>query len=145
MYLELSAGRLSICGERSVRLRPEAVAWINLGKLLMSAVKPPSDRAGRLVEGWADYRRRQRIARLMSIAFIPLAALIALAVEAVTRTDRFISLFVVPLGVLVFGAWSWFVLFRCPNCGRHFHITESWRLTGGRRCPHCGLERYQAD
>jgi hypothetical protein len=111
----------------------------------MSAGNQSTDRARRLAEGWADYRRRQWIAGLMSIAFIPLAVSIALVIEAETRSDRFIALFVMPLGALVFAAWSWFVFFRCPNCGRRFHITGSWRLTGGRRCPHCGLERYQAD
>jgi hypothetical protein len=111
----------------------------------MSAVNQPINRARRLTDGWADYRRRQRTAGLMTIALIPIAILIGLGIEAVTRSDRLIGLCVAPLGALMFGTWCWFVLFRCPNCSRHFHITESWRLTSGRRCPHCGLERYQVE
>jgi DNA-directed RNA polymerase subunit RPC12/RpoP len=125
--------------------QPEAVVWIKSRKVRMGAVKSQADRTRRLTKGWMDYRRRQWIAGLISIAFIPLAAAMAVAIEAVTRSDRFVVLFAMPLGVLVLGAWSWFVFFRCPNCGQHFHITESWRLTVGRRCPHCGLERYRVD
>jgi DNA-directed RNA polymerase subunit RPC12/RpoP len=111
----------------------------------MSAVNQPADRARCLAEGWADYRRRQWAAGLTSIGCIPLAMLIGLGIETLKRSDRLVALFVLPLAILTFGAWSRFVLFRCPNCGRHFHITESWRLTSGRKCPHCGLARYQAD
>jgi DNA-directed RNA polymerase subunit RPC12/RpoP len=111
----------------------------------MSAVNQPADRARRLAEGWADYRRRQWTAGLTFIGFIPLAVLIGLSIETLTWSDKLVVVFVVPLATLMFGTWSRFVLFRCPNCGRHFHITESWRLTSGRQCPHCGLARYQAN
>lgn len=111
----------------------------------MDAGSQSTDRVRRLVQGWADYRRRQRTAALMSIGFIPMTALIVLGVETLTRSDGLITPFVAPLAVVVLGTWCWFVLFRCPNCSRHFHVTISWHLTSGRRCPHCGLERYQAD
>lgn len=109
----------------------------------MRVVNPSVDKTQHLTNGWADYRRRQWVAGLMTIGFIPLAALIGLDIESLTRSDRLIAPFVAPLAIIMFGAWSWFVLFRCPNCRRHFHVTDAWRLTNGRQCPHCGLERYQ--
>jgi hypothetical protein len=111
----------------------------------MSAENQSTDRARRLAEGWADYRRRQWFAALISIGFIPLTGLIVLSIEALTRADRFITPFVAALALLVLGAWCRFILFRCPHCGRNFHLTPLWHLTRGRRCPHCGLERYQVD
>lgn len=104
-----------------------------------------ADRMQHLVKGWADYRRRQRIAGWVFIGFIPLAALVALSTEALAWPDALITFFVAALAVLVLGAWTWFVLFHCPNCGGRFHISAAWSLTSGRQCPHCGLVRYQYD
>ena len=111
----------------------------------MRAGNQADGRTRRLVDGWADYRRRQWAVGVMTIGFFPLIALIAASVETLTQSDDLTTFFVVPLAVLVFGTWSWFVLFRCPNCGGYFHLADTWRLTSGRRCPHCGLERYQTD
>lgn len=111
----------------------------------MSAGDQVVDRTQRLVEGWVDYRRRQWAAGLATIGFIPLTALVVLSVEMLTRSDDFVTLFVAPLPIIILCTWCRFILFRCPNCGGHFHLPDAWRLTNGRRCPHCGLERYQAD
>ena len=34
-------------------------------------------------------------------------------------------------------------LFRCPACGKCFHLTSWWTSILSRRCLHCGLPKYQ--
>lgn len=104
-----------------------------------------AERVQRLALGWADYRRRQWAAGLLFVGFLPLMTLIGVVIEDVTQSDGFI---VVPAAGLMFATlcagWR-FILFRCPNCQHRFHLTSIGRLTNGRKCPHCGLERYQPD
>lgn len=81
----------------------------------------------------------------MFFGFLPVVFLMALTIEALTQSDTLITWFVAPLAMLTLGAGWRFIIFRCPNCGCHFHVTVAGRLTNGRRCSHCGLERYQKD
>jgi len=103
------------------------------------------ERVRRLAIGWADYRRRQWTAGLLTLGFVPLAGLIAVTMENFTQSERFIIVPETAFMIIVVWSWSRFIYFRCPFCSRCFHLTAVCRLTSGRRCPHCGLERYQAD
>jgi predicted RNA-binding Zn-ribbon protein involved in translation (DUF1610 family) len=112
---------------------------------VLDSVVTSDQRIQRLARGWADYRRRQWLAAVLFIGFLPLVFLMGLGIERVTDSD---TLVVVPAAALMCAtiwAGAHFIFFRCPNCGRRFHITTALRLTNGRSCPHCGLERYQAD
>lgn len=103
------------------------------------------ERVQRLAAGWGDYRRRQWMAGLLTLGFLPLAGLIGVVMEDVTRSDRFILIPEAALMVVTVWSWNRLINFPCPYCGHRFHVTAVYRLTNGRRCPHCGLERYQAD
>jgi predicted RNA-binding Zn-ribbon protein involved in translation (DUF1610 family) len=111
----------------------------------MSAASESIDRLKRLALGWAEYRRRQWIAGLMWLGFLPLTALIVFSVGSLTRSEVAVSVLVSMLAILALGAGWRFVLFRCPNCNHYFHLASPARMTNGRICPHCGLERYQID
>lgn len=126
-----------------VHLRLKADVLIDKFRGFMSVVCPSVDRIQHLTKDWMEYRRKQRIAGLMAIGFIPLAVLIAVVIENLSGSDGQIAIFEAPLAVSTFASWSLLVLFRCTSCRQHYHLTDTWRLTGGRRCPHCGIERYQ--
>jgi hypothetical protein len=86
---------------------------------------------------WSDYRRRQWLAALVPVVLAPVAALGA------ATNNEMLSLASAAVWVsCTFAAWSWFIWFRCPNCGKRFHITPILNLSLGRKCPHCGLARY---
>lgn len=111
----------------------------------MNTLNDSSERLHRLALGWSDYRRRQWTAGIASFAFLPLAALVAFMVGSLTRSGFLVSLVVGLIGLVTFGTGLRFIMFPCPNCSRRFQVTQSGRMTNGRRCPHCGLERYQTE
>jgi predicted RNA-binding Zn-ribbon protein involved in translation (DUF1610 family) len=125
----------------STRSRPSAMHKGNcLGQ--RGELKPKDSascaRLGRLSTSTVAYG-------LLFIGFLPLVFLITLGIERVTDSN---GLGVVPAAALMCAtiwAGAHFIFFRCPNCGRRFHLTAALRLTNGHGCPHCGLERYQAD
>ena len=102
-------------------------------------------RIQRLARGWADYRRRQWVAGLLFVGSLLLVFLVALGVERVTHSDSLVVVPAIAATCATIWAGAHFIFFRCPNCDQRFHLTTTLRLTNGRSCPHCGLERYQAD
>jgi DNA-directed RNA polymerase subunit RPC12/RpoP len=87
---------------------------------------------------WSDYRRRQWLAILVPVFLAP----VALAIGSTTSDEALSVVSAVAWGGGSFAAWSWFMLFRCPYCGKRFHITKVLSLSLGKKCPHCGLARY---
>jgi hypothetical protein len=109
----------------------------------LNAMNEAKERLDRLTAGWHNYRRRQWTAGLAWLGFLPLSALVVFIVGTITQSDVLVTWIFASFAVLTFGAGWWFILFPCPNCGHHFHLTPSVRMTNGRCCPHCGLKRYQ--
>jgi len=104
-----------------------------------------AERLQRLALGWSEYRRRQRAVILAWLGALLAGALVVVAPQALKLFGNFIGCVAGSLLLLALGTQFWFIQFRCPNCRRHFHLATYGGMTRGRRCPHCGLERYQYD
>jgi hypothetical protein len=89
-------------------------------------------------KSWSDYRRRQWLAVLAPVVLAPVAA----AIGATASHDALSLAPAVAWLICTFVVWSWFIWFRCPHCGKRFHITPVLSLSLGKKCPHCGLARY---
>ena len=92
---------------------------------------------------WLDLKRRERWVIFAFLSYLPIAGGVSVLVSQFTTNDWAMLIF--PLLWMIFFVFCWlrFILFRCPNCGKHFNMKWYGTLTRGRRCVHCHMSRYE--
>jgi len=94
---------------------------------------------------WTDLRKRRNILWIIFFAWLPLAGLVA----ALSRTWLKAPVLAVAAAVVWLVAYAasawWFASFKCPRCGRRFHVKGWWQNPFANRCLHCGLPKWAAE
>ena len=91
---------------------------------------------------WKNYRRRERWAASLFLGVVA-SLLLGKMVHSFSRSVAFGlgCLNVLCIGGFAF-VWPRFVSSQCPCCGQRLHVNRFLKMTSGRKCPHCGVERY---
>jgi len=92
---------------------------------------------------WDDYRRRNRIVIALFLGFIPGVLILGFPLTKLLKSE--IPFYAVALTwmAMTAGAWIRLILFRCPRCRERFMMNKYFVVASGRKCPYCGLKRYE--
>jgi hypothetical protein len=97
--------------------------------------------AAKYRQSWQELRRRQRLAIISFVAFLPIAFCSGMLSEYFHRDWIFIAGGGLSF-VLVLGSGIYHQIFTCPHCDHWFFVASSprvsWRWLFGRACAHCG-------
>jgi len=92
---------------------------------------------------WQDFRRRNRLAILLFLGYLPVVGTLGYLLSAFVTSE----IPLITIAVFWTLVWLWACLrvctFHCPRCGKLYCINKYFVATLGRRCPHCGLRRYE--
>ena len=108
----------------------------------VAAILPPAPMEDLLPTSWRDYRNR-RTAVLAAIgAWLPMHwAGMSLARFAASRVPHLLLDAGWATGCVA--AIAWFLAFRCPWCGAHFHWTVWVGNPFAGTCLHCGFRKWK--
>lgn len=92
---------------------------------------------------WDDYRKRNRIVIALFVGYIPGVALLAIPLVKFLKSE--IPFYIIALSWMVAIGWAWIrlILFRCPRCGDRFMMNKYFVVASGKKCPYCGLQKYE--
>lgn len=84
----------------------------------------------------ANYAQRRKRQLLLAVPVVGVLVVVFLAADkeelwGVPSAYIAPASFVAVLGAVAFSLWNW----RCPACSKYLG-----RSTGGKHCPHCGVE-----
>ena len=91
---------------------------------------------------WGDYRRRRKLMFVSFALFLPVVFLIGMPLSALLKRDV-VGVVGVMMVVYCWVAMFRFVKWRCPRCGKRFHLRGLVGKSFSTECIHCGLpERF---
>ena len=91
---------------------------------------------------WARYRRGKNLFIASMVGVVPAFMLIGCWLSNVIGSETplyaaaFLTMAYVVLGAVVHTYW------RCPRCGKSFHLNGSYGNAIAQRCLHCGLPKW---
>jgi len=94
------------------------------------------------VEKWKDLRRREWLVIGLFVGYLPILAGIGWLLFRVTTSETPIIIVAITWMSAFACAGLRVSFFRCPRCDQRFYMGKYFVMTLGRRCPHCGLQRY---
>ena len=96
-------------------------------------------------EQWSQHRRRRNAAWLLFLAYLPAVAVLAwfslLLLHSIRPVYAGAALWMGALAV----AWTRFVNWRCPRCGKAFQSAGWSQRAFTSNCVHCGLRKFGAE
>ncbi len=92
-------------------------------------------------ENWKALQQREWLVIGLFLGFIPVVFIIDRLFSVVTTSEIPIIITILWMLVLVW-AVNWVSSFPCPRCSKRFYLSKYLYWTLGRKCPHCGLHRY---
>ena len=96
----------------------------------------------RLHPAWANYRRRRLVAFLLFVGYLPAVLAIAIPLKRVTGSDEWMA----AVAFCWMAAWGFSIIrlgsFRCPRCGKGFHVSGMFGNPLARNCLHCRLPKW---
>ena len=94
-------------------------------------------------EQWKDFRYWNRLGIGAFLTLVPAVGIAALVAQAAPLLSPLPALVTVLWVGAFFVAYFQIRAFRCPRCNQLFTVRHSFGANSlGRKCVHCGLERY---
>ena len=106
---------------------------------------PKKEPDGKGLRYWREYRSRRRWYWVSFFAFIPYALILFTVIDAYPRLP---SESIIVLGLCLYLGVSSvpsvrFLRWRCPRCGKPFHMRWLLSWPYGRACLHCKLQLWE--
>jgi len=95
------------------------------------------------INQWKDFRKRNRIVIALFIGYIPGVLILGFPLMKLLNSETPAYIIVVTWMVALVWAWIHLILFRCPRCGERFMMNRYFVVASGRKCPYCGLSKYE--
>ena len=89
-----------------------------------------------------DLKKRELTVIAVFLGYIPAIACFAWAVSHFTKSETPIMVLAIAWMTLFAVSGLRVSFFKCPKCGGLFNRNKYWFTTRGRKCPHCGVNRY---
>jgi hypothetical protein len=94
--------------------------------------------------GWAEYRRRRKLYRLVWLTYIPGVLIIGLPLSWSFHSNAAFFAVVALWAVAFMAAANYLGFWKCPRCGKPFSRGRWYYNPFARECVHCGLPEWAA-